>query len=313
MPFAIDSLLAEHDECRRYLESAVRSLANERTARGRKIRELLDYLDHGLETHIAKEEQVLFPRLKSALPRDDRLIDEMIAEHDLIRIKRGELAQAIEGLLQGHEDVRQIRENLRADLNESSTRLFRPDLRQAVAAVAEKLRIHFENEEELVFPLVPRLLSPEELEATDEEIARMTSEGETTGATIMEQREPDYVRRHGPLETPLRVVRLEDEIKALKAEPAWLKGDRTAKTLVKEGGISAVLMAMKSGTRLHAHRAEGALTIQCLNGRIVFSALERRIDLGPGEIAALDSGIEHSVEAVQEAAFLLTISSHTSS
>jgi quercetin dioxygenase-like cupin family protein len=36
--------------------------------------------------------------------------------------------------------------------------------------------------------------------------------------------------------------------------------------------------------------------------------LERRIDLGPGEMTALDSGIEHSLEATEESAFLLTIS-----
>lgn len=178
----------------------------------------------------------------------------------------------------------------------------------AVTVVAEKLRVHFENEEELVFPLAQKLLSPKELEAVAGEMRLMDGGLEGKGSPAMEQREPDYVGRHGPLETPLRVVRFEDEIEGLRAEPAWARGDRVGRTLVKEGGISTVLTLMKAGTRLHAHRAEGALTLQCLIGRIVFSALERRIDLGPGEMTALDSGIEHSLEAIEESAFLLTIS-----
>lgn len=123
----------------------------------------------------------------------------------------------------------------------------------------------------------------------------------------MESHEPTYTRQHGPLQLPVRVLRFDDQIEALKKEPAWQGGDRVAKTLVKEGKLRVVLTLMHAGTGLHAHKAEGALTIQCLQGRINVQTIGPAIELIDGELIALDSGVAHTVDAVNESAFLLTI------
>jgi len=109
------------------------------------------------------------------------------------------------------------------------------------------------------------------------------------------------------MQVPLRVVRFEDEISALKKEAAWARGERVARTLVKEGGLGAVLSLMPAGTALNEHRAEGAATIQCLAGLIRLRTEGGEIELTEGELAALNSGVNHSVAAVTESAFLLTI------
>lgn len=119
--------------------------------------------------------------------------------------------------------------------------------------------------------------------------------------------EPTYTRQHGPMEIPIRIVRFDDQIGSLKKEPAWKNGERAAKTLVKEGRLRVVLTLMRPGTALHEHRTEGAVTIQCLDGRIRLQARGRAIELLEGEMAALDSGVEHSVEAITESVFLATI------
>ena len=119
--------------------------------------------------------------------------------------------------------------------------------------------------------------------------------------------EPAYIREHGPLEVPLRIVRLEDQIAEVKKEAAWEHGERSAKTLVKEGGLSAVLIVMRAGTALHEHKAEGPATIHCLAGRIELDAYGRMVELAPGELASLDSGVRHSVKAITEAAILVTL------
>jgi quercetin dioxygenase-like cupin family protein len=103
------------------------------------------------------------------------------------------------------------------------------------------------------------------------------------------------------------VLQFGDEIGILKEEPAWRRGDRVAKTLVKEGGLSVVLMLMHAGTALHDHQAAGPVTIQCLAGRAVLHAEGRSVELTEGEMAALDGGVSHSVEAKAEAALLVTI------
>jgi hemerythrin-like domain-containing protein len=180
-PPSIAVLIAEHDRCRSRLDAALGALAapqgrgTEAAAAGaEEAWSLLQFLEHELETHIAKEEGPLFPRLKAALPAGDRLIDEMVAEHDLIRIKRGDVRELLEELLGGHDDLRVDRAALRAALAQAGGLPFNR-IDRAVETVAEKLRVHFENEEELVFPLAPELLSSEELEQVAAEMAALDS------------------------------------------------------------------------------------------------------------------------------------------
>jgi quercetin dioxygenase-like cupin family protein len=119
---------------------------------------------------------------------------------------------------------------------------------------------------------------------------------------------PAYVREHGPLQTPLRVVRFANEITSLKQDPAWQSGERAARTLVKEGRLRAVLTLMRAGMRLHDHKTDGAVTVHCLQGRMQLqTAIGHPLELIEGELVALDAGVTHSVEALTECAFLVTL------
>jgi len=124
---------------------------------------------------------------------------------------------------------------------------------------------------------------------------------------MTEAHEPAYVREHGPLETPVRHVRLSDELASLKREPAWERGERVAKTLVKEQGLNAVLTAIRAGTALHEHRTEGPVTIHCIAGRIDLTVPDGTVELVAGDLVALDGGVRHSVHANEESAILVTL------
>jgi len=172
-------LTAEHDVCRNRLEAALAALMAAATGAPQTAEtglteawSLLLFLEHELETHIAKEEGPLFPRLKAAMPAGDRLIDEMVAEHDLIRIKRGDVRDLLAEILGGHDDLRLDRAALRAALGQTRhAPATLAHIQQAVETVDSKLRVHFENEEELVFPLAPELLSADELDQVAAEMA----------------------------------------------------------------------------------------------------------------------------------------------
>lgn len=170
-PRAVAILLEEHVTGRRYLEPLERlrrqgDAGPDTDGLLALVLDALAYLDASLEEHIAKEEEALFPPLKARLPADDRLIDEMVAEHDYVRMHRDDLRAVIEDLLSGHDDLDAGREELRAALA-AATQVGTPEaiaaLRHAAWRVAETALVHFENEEELVFPLAPQLLTPEEL------------------------------------------------------------------------------------------------------------------------------------------------------
>ena len=65
---------------------------------------------------------------------------------------------------------------------------------------------------------------------------------------------------------------------------------------------------MKAGTRMGEHRAEGRISIHTLQGRICVHLRDQKLELPAGRLLALDCGLHHDVEALEESAFLLTIS-----
>jgi hemerythrin-like domain-containing protein len=158
---AITLLLQEHESGRAQLARLTQAAVETVDEGSPAMLDVLDYLQSALELHIAREEGPLLPLLKAALPQGDRLIDEMVAEHDLIRIKRDELREVLEDLLGGHDDVRADLDALR-DL--ATAKAPSASLAHAAADIAEKMRVHFENEEELVFPLAPQLLQTDQLD-----------------------------------------------------------------------------------------------------------------------------------------------------
>jgi quercetin dioxygenase-like cupin family protein len=64
---------------------------------------------------------------------------------------------------------------------------------------------------------------------------------------------------------------------------------------------------MKAGSRIPDHQTEGRISIQTIRGRIVVRATGRTFDLPDGGLLALDRGLRHDVEALEDSAFLLTI------
>jgi hemerythrin-like domain-containing protein len=183
VPAAIEHLLAEHDGGRRQfstLRAAVAAGQTGRIAPAEAVAQAhaaLDYLNVALELHISKEEGPLFPRLKAVLPDDDRLVDEMIAEHDLIRIKRDALRDVVLRVLNDdHDGVRAGLHALRdavagAALHDGPAKPWFAEFAGAVQGVVTKAEVHFQNEEELVFPLASQLLSSAALELIEAEIA----------------------------------------------------------------------------------------------------------------------------------------------
>jgi quercetin dioxygenase-like cupin family protein len=96
------------------------------------------------------------------------------------------------------------------------------------------------------------------------------------------------------------------ELDQLHREPGWTSG-QNAKTLVKYDDFRVVLTALKARAGLPGHRTEGRISIQTVMGHIQVRAEGRTFDLPKGSLLALDRGVPHDVEALEESAFLLTI------
>ena len=96
------------------------------------------------------------------------------------------------------------------------------------------------------------------------------------------------------------------ELQQLHREAGWNSG-QNAKTLVKYNGLRVVLVALKTRSRIPEHHTERQISIQTVVGHIQIRAQGRTFELRAGGVLALDQGLPHDVEALEESAFLLTI------
>ncbi|MEO5583376.1 MAG: cupin domain-containing protein [Saprospiraceae bacterium] len=109
------------------------------------------------------------------------------------------------------------------------------------------------------------------------------------------------------VDAPLVQINLPFFIEQIRKEKPWTDSDRNAITVFKTNGMRIVLIALHKGAEMSKHSAEGLISIQVLEGQIIFSTDERSVEMGKGEMLALHVGIPHSVKATEETIFLLTL------
>jgi quercetin dioxygenase-like cupin family protein len=86
-----------------------------------------------------------------------------------------------------------------------------------------------------------------------------------------------------------------------------VKHGRTSRTLVKEGPLRLAIVALAAGGDLPQHRTEGPVTIQLLEGAVVFEALGHTYSLSVGDSLVFAPGVAHSARSVSGGLFLLTV------
>lgn len=94
---------------------------------------------------------------------------------------------------------------------------------------------------------------------------------------------------------------------ALREEPEYAANGRNGITLVKQRDLRLVLEVLREGVGLAEHHEPGPVVVQVLEGELRVEAGEEAIYLPRGEILAMPGDRPHSVEALQDSTFLLTI------
>lgn len=93
----------------------------------------------------------------------------------------------------------------------------------------------------------------------------------------------------------------------IREEKQWKESDRNAITVYKTSGLRIVLVALHNGAEMIEHTAQGIISVQVLEGQLLFHTEERSVELNKGQMLLLHEGISHSVKAKQESVFLLTL------
>ena len=109
-----------------------------------------------------------------------------------------------------------------------------------------------------------------------------------------------------PMAEPFMEFDLQAEIHRLQAETTWTTG-QNARTLIKYDDLRVVLIALAAKTRMPEHKAEGRISVHVLSGHIQLRTFGRTFNLRAGGLLAIDQGVPHDVEALEESALLLTV------
>lgn len=135
-----------------------------------------------------------------------------------------------------------------------------------------------------------------------------------------ETRTSEAIRSSGPpraesgpatarrLADPVLEFDLPRMIEKLQSEPPWEATGHNAATIVKYPDLRIVLMALQPNAVIREHRADARISVQVVKGHALLRLPDRVVDLPAGRGVALERGLLHDVEAIEESALLLTLS-----
>ena len=106
---------------------------------------------------------------------------------------------------------------------------------------------------------------------------------------------------------PVAQFDLQQELAECQQKKPWPSGI-FSRTLFKKHDFRCVLIAMEPSAAMKEHHADGTLSVQVLKGRLRFGAEGNQFELAAGSLLTLSASIKHDVHALEDSAFLLTIS-----
>lgn len=79
------------------------------------------------------------------------------------------------------------------------------------------------------------------------------------------------------------------------------------KALVKTKTLEVIRMVILAGKEIPTHKAKGEIIVQCLEGKIAFTACGNTRNLEAGQLLYLPTGEVHSLHGIEDGSLLLTI------
>ena len=100
---------------------------------------------------------------------------------------------------------------------------------------------------------------------------------------------------------------LQSIIIQIKGESTWAESDRNSVTIFKSETMRIVLIGLHKDAELKPHTAKGVISVQVLEGKINFVTEQQTSLVEKGQMIALQENVSHSVLALEDAFFLLTL------
>lgn len=85
-----------------------------------------------------------------------------------------------------------------------------------------------------------------------------------------------------------------------------LGGSKTT-TLVKTSDLELIRLIIPAGKVIPLHKAPGEITVQCLEGRVAFTAEGKTQELTGGQLLYLAAGEPHALTGLEDTSLLVTL------
>lgn len=109
------------------------------------------------------------------------------------------------------------------------------------------------------------------------------------------------------LNAPFVEIDLNKFMAQLKQETTWAESDRNSITVFKSYDMTKTLIGLHADGEMKTHIAKGHINVQVLQGELKFTTLEQTVSIEKGQLICLQENIPHSVLAIKESFFLLTM------
>lgn len=109
------------------------------------------------------------------------------------------------------------------------------------------------------------------------------------------------------LDAPLVAIDLNKYKDQILSEESWLNNKRNAITVFKSSTMRIVMIGLHQDAELPEHTADGIISVQLLQGHIIFRTADDEQKLTEGNMVTLHEKIPHSVLAMEDSIFLLTM------
>ena len=84
-------------------------------------------------------------------------------------------------------------------------------------------------------------------------------------------------------------------------------GDSKTTTLVKTSDLELIRLIIPAGKVIPLHKAPGEITVQCLEGRVAFTAEGKTQELTAGQLLYLTAGEPHALTGLDDSSLLVTL------
>jgi len=78
-------------------------------------------------------------------------------------------------------------------------------------------------------------------------------------------------------------------------------------TLVKTADLELIRLVLPAGKEIPTHKAPGEITVQCLEGRVAFTAGGKTRELAAGQLIYLTAGEPHALKGIEDSSLLITM------